>query len=237
MQPSLVKYNPPTLSGVVGKHDLKKAVKVATADHAPVVKPEAEDVLNSLLPPREWTEGEKIWLQYVSTTPATRLDVVNLQDELDKRLKIRQARETGICPIREELYAEAFDEVIRQVAIICTERGILLLKARDELRMYVKEYRSLYESSIAFGMRKALQAEFDRQSHAANLVKMEDEIKELQAKRDALKNRIEVTKQKDQEREQAEEAKHAEEAGAIKEANASLKAQLEGILSIPKKLP
>lgn len=236
MQPSLVKYNPPTLSGIVGKHEGKKGGKASASEHAPVVNAEAEDVLNSILPPREWTEGDKIWQQKVSTTPATRLDVVNLQDELDKRLKIRQARETGICPIREELYAEAFDEIIRQVAIICTERGILLLKARDELRMYVKEYRTLYESSIAFGIRKALQAEFDRQNHAANLVKMEDEIKELHNKRDALARRIEETKQKDLEREQAEDAKHAEESGAIKEANASLKAQLEGILSIPKKL-
>jgi dynein light intermediate chain len=30
---------------------------------------------------------------------------MNLQEELDKRLGARQARETGICPIREELYA------------------------------------------------------------------------------------------------------------------------------------
>lgn len=26
-----------------------------------------------------------------------------------------QARETGICPVREELYAQCFDELIRQV--------------------------------------------------------------------------------------------------------------------------
>ena len=47
----------------------------------------------------------QLWVQYVSPSPATRLDVVNLQDELDKKLQERQARETGICPIREELYS------------------------------------------------------------------------------------------------------------------------------------
>lgn len=52
-------------------------------------------------------------MQYVSPTPATRIDVINLQDELDKKLQERQSRETGICPIREELYSQAFDELIR----------------------------------------------------------------------------------------------------------------------------
>lgn len=56
----------------------------------------------------EWTEDGKLWVQYVSSTPATRLDVVTLQENLDQRLQHRQARETGICPIREELYAQCF---------------------------------------------------------------------------------------------------------------------------------
>lgn len=49
------------------------------------------------------------------------------------------------------------DEIIRQVTINCAERGLLLLRVRDELRMTVAAYQALYESSIAFGMRKALQ--------------------------------------------------------------------------------
>ena len=91
----------------------------------------------------------------MSSTPATRLDVVNLQESLDRKLQQRQARETGICPVREELYAQCFDEVIRQVTINCAERGLLLLRVRDEVRMTIAAYQTLYESSIAFGMRKA----------------------------------------------------------------------------------
>lgn len=59
---------------------------------------------------REWTEDGQLWIQYVSSTPATRLDVVNLQEQLDHQLQSRQARETGICPVREELYAQCFGE-------------------------------------------------------------------------------------------------------------------------------
>lgn len=108
---------------------------------------------------REWTENGQLWVQHVSSTPATRLDVVNLQEELDRRLQQRQARETGICPVRRELYSQVFDELIRQVTINCAERGLLLLRVRDEIRMTIAAYQTLYESSVAFGMRKALQSE------------------------------------------------------------------------------
>lgn len=120
---------------------------------------QTEDILNRILPPREWTHEGQLWVQYVSSTPATRLDVINLQEKLDQQLQQRQARETGICPVREELYAQCFDEIIRQVTINCAERGLLLLRVRDEMRMTVSAYQTLYESAVAFGMRKALQTE------------------------------------------------------------------------------
>ena len=97
----------------------------------------AEDYLNSILPPREYSDAGQLWVQYVSPIPATRLDVIILQEELDKKLQERQARETGICPIREELYSQAFDELIRQVTINCAERGFLLVRVRDEIKMTI----------------------------------------------------------------------------------------------------
>lgn len=72
--------------------------------------PATEDLLNAILPPREWKADGVAWIQHVSSTPATRIDVVNLQEQLDLRLQQRQARETGICPVREELYAQCFGE-------------------------------------------------------------------------------------------------------------------------------
>ncbi|KAF7255787.1 hypothetical protein EG68_07356 [Paragonimus skrjabini miyazakii] len=109
---------------------------------------QTEEILNSILPPREWTENGQLWIQHVSSTPATRLDVVNLQEELDRRLQQRQARETGICPVRRELYNQVFDELIRQVTINCAERGLLLLRVRDEIRMTIAAYQTLYESNV-----------------------------------------------------------------------------------------
>lgn len=41
---------------------------------------------------REWTEDGQLWVQYVSSTPATRLDVITLQEKLDQQLQQRQVR-------------------------------------------------------------------------------------------------------------------------------------------------
>lgn len=65
------------------------------AKSAPVAtdaKKETEEILNTILPPKEWEEDGQKWRQEVSTTPATRLDVVNLQEQLDMRLQQRQVR-------------------------------------------------------------------------------------------------------------------------------------------------
>ena len=48
--------------------------------------------------------------------------------------------------MREELYAQCLDEMIRQVTINCAERGLLLLRIRDEMRMTIQAYQTLYES-------------------------------------------------------------------------------------------
>jgi len=79
---------------------------------------ECDEILNCILPPREWEENGKQWRQKVSNQPATRMDVIKLTEMLDMSLQHLQARETGICPIRRALYSQCFDEIIRQVEII-----------------------------------------------------------------------------------------------------------------------
>ena len=155
-------------------------------------------------------------MQYVSSTPATRLDVINLQEQLDQRLLQRQARETGICPVREELYAQCFDELIRQVTINCAERGLLLLRVRDEIRMTIAAYQTLYESSIAFGMRKALQAEQGKADMEARIKQLEAEKKDLERQVQELKAKAEAIEKREGERRALEEKKHAEEVQFLK---------------------
>ena len=101
---------------------------------------ETEEILDSILPPREWEEHGQLWRQSVSSTPATRLDVINLQEQLDQKLEQRQARETGICQVRRELYAQCFDELIRQCTINCVERGLLLVPSISFYPRFYRDY-------------------------------------------------------------------------------------------------
>merc|ERR1712130_316304 len=178
---SLVKYDSPTLINTTGR-DVSSKTKGTSSS--------TEDILNSILPPREWTEDGQLWVQYVSSVPATRHDVVNLQEELDKKLLQRKARETGICPIREELYSQCFDELIRQITINCVERGLLLLRVRDDIRMTIAAYQTLYESSIAYGMRKSLQSQQTKTKLTEEANQLKRECSELEKEVNDLNEQI-----------------------------------------------
>lgn len=53
-------------------------------------------------------EGNQRWMQAVSSAVSTRTEVIQLEELLDTKIQQRQARETGICPIRRELYSQCF---------------------------------------------------------------------------------------------------------------------------------
>uniref|UniRef100_A0A8B9VPY9 Axonemal dynein light intermediate polypeptide 1 n=1 Tax=Anas zonorhyncha TaxID=75864 RepID=A0A8B9VPY9_9AVES len=190
-----------------------------------------QELLNAILPPREWEEDKQLWVQQVSSVPSTRLDVVQLQEQLDLRLQQRQARETGICPVRRELYSQCFDELIREITINCAERGLLLLRVRDEIQMTIAAYQTLYESSTAFGMRKALQAEQGKHDMEKRIAELEEEKRELERQVNEEKAKCEAIEKRENERRQIEEKKHTEEVQFLKRTNQQLKAQLESIIS------
>merc|ERR1712032_314621 len=122
-----------------------------------------------------------------------------------------------------ELYSQCFDELIRQVTIICAERGLLLLRVRDEIRMTICAYQSLYESSIAFGMRKALQAEQRRNQHNKKMKGLMHDNRELRQEVDELTDKIAQIERHEAERREQEERKHKEEVEQLKRMNAQLK--------------
>lgn len=149
---------------------------------------------------------------------------------MDNFLLKRQARETGICEIRRELYDQTFDELIRQVAISCQERGLLLLRVRDELRMTIDSYKSLYESGTAFGMRKTLSNEDRQLKLEAENKSLLSELQKLKLQNSQLKQDLEESDKKNLERRALDEKKSSEEAMQLKKLNALLKTQLESVM-------
>ena len=190
-----------------------------------------EEILNKILPPREWAHGGQNWRQCVSSETASRQEVIELEEQIDSRLLQRQARDSGICPIRRELFTECFDELIREVTIDCAERGLLLLKVRDEIKMTLAAYQTLYESSIAFGTRKTLEAEQGRAQEEQALRELQEKRQQLEKKLADEKRAGEENVKRDNERRKLEEAKHQDELQFLKKTNQQLKQQLEGIRS------
>lgn len=228
---SLVQYNQPVLVSHEKSKDLLHKQTSNTHEQKQIQNIHIEDILNSILPPKEWSENDQLWVQYVSSRPSTRNDVINLQQNLDLLLQSRQARDSGIDSTRQELYYQCFDELIRQITITCSERGLLLLRIRDELRSTAVAYEKLYESNVAHGIRKSLMAEHTR-------VSTEEKIKELTAVQDDLKFQVENLKKiivsvsaLAKEKQQVEARHHQEEADKYKRMIETSKAAIDAILN------
>jgi len=71
---------------------------------------------------------------------------------------------------------QTFDELIRQITINCAERGFLLARVKDEIKMTIQSYQTLFESSIAFGMRKCLQSELRKAEITMKINLLDDNI-------------------------------------------------------------
>lgn len=101
--------------------------------------------------------------------------------------------------------------------------------------MTIAAYQTLYESSIAFGMRKALQAEQGKADMEMRIKQLEQEKKELERQVQELKAKAEAIEKREGERRALEEKKHAEEVQFLKRTNAQLKKELETYLAPSKK--
>lgn len=206
---SLVKFDAPLFAGLnttrsrpTGKMDAASA--------------KLDDMLNSMLPPREWVEDSGSWVQYVSKDPASRLDVVALQEQLDKKLSERKARETGICPVREELYGQTLDELIRHVTLDGPERGLLMMRVRDEIRMTIDAYKTLFASSVTFGMKKQLQAEQGIPELEAEVSGLEDEKAKRELEVYELRSKLEIIEKRETERKTTDDKRRKEELDFLK---------------------
>lgn len=158
-----------------------------------------KDALNKILPPKKIIMNDQLWVQYVSCTPVTKMEVINLKEGLDKRIKTLNAKQTGVCLIREQLYDECFDEIIRQVTINCLERGILMMLVKQERLMTIQTYQNLYQSSIAYGIRSWLMAEEQKKKLRKSIADIDAKNSALEEDIQKLEKEIDFITQQDQE--------------------------------------
>lgn len=78
-------------------------------------------------------------------------------------------------------------------------------QVRDEARMTIAAYETLYESSIAYGIRKALMAQQKLSELDSKLRQLELNKRELKHQAESLRQTIDTTQVKALERREAEE--------------------------------
>ena len=207
----------------------KKKEENRKNDKRELKNPLISETLNSMFPPKKWEEEGHKFIQYVSPVPATREKSRDLFKALDQKLKERRAKEKGICPVRQELYSQCFDEIIRQVTIDNPERGLLLLKVRDEIKMSIASYQILYESSILYGIRKQLQAEDTKMKLQKELEEKEKKNIELTNKKMVLENKLQALKKHFAERKEIESSKREKDLNFLNQQRESLEKIIKNI--------
>ena len=225
---NLLLYSPPKEIDAIstdffGKNKKDKEIK-KEEEHTAL-----RETLNSMFLPKKWEEEGRKFIQYVSPKPASRDNARDLFKALDQKIKERKAKEKGICPVREQLYSECFDEIIRQVTIDSPERGLLLLRVRDEIKMTIASYQTLYESSVLYGIRKQLQAEDHKNELKNELCLKEKKNIELTNKKQQLENKLLALKKHIEERNEIESARRQEEKDFLKKQKENLENFLRSI--------
>lgn len=196
-------------------------------------EPELREKLESLLPPNRFERDGQFFVQHISTEQLPRSDVVALDEEIDNQIKSRKARMTGICPIRNRIYEDCFNELIRQIAIDCYPRGALLLDVKKELDLTIASYENQYSSSMAHAIRKAAQGKQRNNEIKETNAQLEADIKKFQEKIEELKQKIGSMEQTDAAEAEAKNKEHSERVAQLKSENFELRQKLEAVLTLP----
>jgi len=123
-------------------------------------------------------------------------DVVLLETKMNailERLRVKK-----LCPMREELFTSAFDEMIRQVTLECPERGYLLLRIREEIRLTINSHLEIHRSTLTFGQQKLTLAEKNAAELRQSYFALSEKMKLLQTRVLELESKILSTEQENQ---------------------------------------
>ena len=101
--------------------------------------------------------------------------------------------------------------------------------------MTIQAYQTLYESSIAYGMRKALMAEQKKNEMQSTIKQLDDTCDELAREVERLEQEIDDIIRRDEEERQREQKQHEDQVEYLKALNQDYKNELETQLSTPKK--
>uniref|UniRef100_A0A7S3YSB5 Uncharacterized protein n=1 Tax=Lotharella globosa TaxID=91324 RepID=A0A7S3YSB5_9EUKA len=115
---------------------------------------------------------------------------------------------------------------------MCAERGLLLLRVRKELNMEIAAYQTLYESSVAYGMRGALRQKSNKKDVEARMATLEKECTLLEAQIKEQVDRTAAMQKRAKDEDTVMEEIHVQDVTLIKGHNAKLRETLKEKLSV-----
>ncbi|VEL26564.1 unnamed protein product [Protopolystoma xenopodis] len=127
--------------------------------------------------------------------------------------------------------------MIRQMTIQCAERGLLLLRVRNEVMSTVAALQSIYASGVVFGLQKCLAREANRCWQDSRIQQLEGEIVQLRKKIQMEALNIRALEEKEANRLAAATRRAEEDVAFLRKGHDQLKAQLEDILNQFKVAP
>jgi dynein light intermediate chain len=144
------------------------------------------------------------------------------------------------------------DELIRQCTVESPERGLLLLRVRDEMRIIVAAYQVLYESSLAYAVRKGLHSEVQRIEaqilvsdnleskllfyieHRLQAKKLESDKRDIERQLQELQVRAETITRRESEKWATMESRQKAELKVLRDISRDCKSKLMDALAPPK---
>jgi len=117
------------------------------------------------------------------------------------------------------------DELIRQVTSGQPERGLLLLRVRDELQMTLRAFQDLFLFSSSYDSRKTVlkEAELHKLELEVKRMQLQREFNKVKEERDRLQSELDHEEQTFREGRESRLKKHYEEYQFLKRVNNALK--------------
>ena len=157
-------------------------------------------------------------------------------EELAKRLELliaeRKCKLEGVCEIRNELYMEAFNELIRQITIDCPERGLFLASIRDEIAYSLSAFEELYDNSIGFNSKRQLSGDEGVDELTKRKEDLQRSLNEFKNKKIALTKELENLQAKQAEVETEDIKEKEQEIDFLKAQNQNLESFLQHVKTI-----
>lgn len=192
-------------------------IKMATINQKQKEELFLQDFLNAILPPiptqiiskennkndndNDDLEQEMVY-SLVSTKQANRTQLIEMKNDFEQLIKQRRAREMGLDNIRYQLAFQLFDEIIRESAIDCKERGLLLLRIRDEAKMTLQSYGILKQVASTFSINKGEKSNQGFEQLIEKRNEMVEKKKKLENKLLKLQNKLSDTQKEVQVKEE-----------------------------------